>query len=214
VTPSTATATARLTEALAAVPLIAILRGERPDHLAAAGQVVLDAGIRVVEFPLTTPGALGVVHELRERRPDQLVGAGTVVTPADAEAAAAAGAQFLVAPGTRPDTLAVAARHGVPMLPGAFTATEVGTALEHGAALVKLFPATLGPAYLRALREPLPGARLVPTGGVGLDDIADFLRAGAAAVALGSALVGDALATGDLDALATRAARAVAASRR
>jgi 2-dehydro-3-deoxyphosphogluconate aldolase / (4S)-4-hydroxy-2-oxoglutarate aldolase len=214
VTSSTAATTHPLAETLAAVPVIAILRGREAGNLVAAAEVVLDAGIRVVEFPLTTPGALDALRELRDRRPDQLVGAGTVVSPADADAAVDAGAQFLVAPCTRPDTLATAAGHGVPLLPGAFTATEITTALDHGADLVKLFPATLGPAYLRALRDPLPQARLVPTGGVGIDAIGDFLRAGAFAVALGSPLVGDALESGDLDALATRAARVVAASRR
>jgi 2-dehydro-3-deoxyphosphogluconate aldolase/(4S)-4-hydroxy-2-oxoglutarate aldolase len=100
------------------------------------------------------------------------------------------------------------------MVPGAFTATEVTVALDCGAEVVKLFPATLGPPYVRALRDPLPQARLVPTGGVGIDAIADFLDAGAFAVALGSPLAGDALETGDLGALAERAGRAVAAVRR
>jgi 2-dehydro-3-deoxyphosphogluconate aldolase/(4S)-4-hydroxy-2-oxoglutarate aldolase len=100
------------------------------------------------------------------------------------------------------------------MMPGAFTATEVALALEHGAEVIKLFPATLGPGYLRALRDPLPQARLVATGGVGIDAIPEFLRAGAFAVALGSTLAGDALQTGNLDQLAERARRALEATRR
>ena len=211
---STATGIDRLVTTLEAHPVVAILRAGTADHLVPAAEVLADAGIRALEFPLTTPGALDAVRELRGRRPGLLVGAGTVVTPADAEGAVDAGAEFLVAPCTRPDTLAVAAGAGVPMMPGAFTATEVCLALEHGAEVVKLFPATLGPAYLAALRAPLPGARLVPTGGVGIDAIPDFLRAGAFAVALGSPLVGDALETGDLAALAQRARRAVEAGSR
>jgi 2-dehydro-3-deoxyphosphogluconate aldolase/(4S)-4-hydroxy-2-oxoglutarate aldolase len=204
----------RLTDTLAADPVVAILRARHARHLVAAAEVIADAGIRALELPLTTPGALDALRELRRRRPDLLAGAGTVISPADADAAVDAGAQFLVAPCTRPDTLAAAARRGVPMMPGAFTATEVTLALEHGAQLIKLFPATLGPTYLRALRDPLPQARLVPTGGVGIDAIPGFLEAGAFAVALGSPLVGDALETGDLDALQKRARRVVEASRR
>jgi len=211
---ATVTGTDRLVATLEAHPVVAILRAGTADHLVPAAEVLADAGIRALEFPLTTPGALDAVRELRGRRPGLLVGAGTVVTPADAEGAVDAGAEFLVAPCTRPDTLAVAAGAGVPMMPGAFTATEVCLALEHGAEVVKLFPATLGPAYLAALRAPLPAARLVPTGGVGIDAIPDFLRAGAFAVALGSPLVGDALETGDLAALAQRARRAVEAGSR
>jgi 2-dehydro-3-deoxyphosphogluconate aldolase / (4S)-4-hydroxy-2-oxoglutarate aldolase len=137
-----------------------------------------------------------------------------VRTPAQVSQACAAGAQFLVAPCTQPSALAAAADCGVAMVPGAFTATEITTAMAYGAEVIKLFPATLGPRYLRALREPLPAARLVPTGGVDIEAIADFLKAGAFAVALGSSLVGDALHTGDLDALAERARLAVAAGRR
>jgi len=167
-----------------------------------------------VEFPLTTPGALAALGDVRDRRPELLVGAGTVLTPADVAAAAEAGAQFLVAPCTRPDSLAEAAAHGVAMVPGAFTATEIAVALDCGAEVVKLFPATPGPDYVRALREPLPRARLVPTGGVGIDAIAGFLAAGAFAVGIGSPLAGDALRTGDLGPLAERARRVVAAARR
>jgi 2-dehydro-3-deoxyphosphogluconate aldolase/(4S)-4-hydroxy-2-oxoglutarate aldolase len=206
--------TRRLTETLATDPVVAILRAPRADHLVAAAEVLVDAGIRAVEFPLTTPGALDVLRKLSARRPELLVGVGTVITPADAAEAVGAGAQFLVAPCTRPDTLAAAAELDVPMIPGAFTATEIAVALDSGAELIKLFPATLGPSYLRALLDPLPQARLVPTGGVGIDAIADFLRAGAFAVALGSPLLADAWETGDFDALAERAGRAVAASRR
>jgi 2-dehydro-3-deoxyphosphogluconate aldolase / (4S)-4-hydroxy-2-oxoglutarate aldolase len=213
VNSSSAASTGRLMDTLAHVPVVAILRASHAGHLVAAAEVIADAGIRTVEFPLTTPGALTALRELRDRRPELLAGAGTVITPADVAEAHAAGAQFLVAPCTSPRALATAADCGVAMVPGAFTATEVVTALEQGAEVIKLFPATLGPAYLAALRGPLPGARLVPTGGVGLEAIADFLHAGAFAVALGSPLVGDALETGELGTLAERARCAVAASR-
>jgi 2-dehydro-3-deoxyphosphogluconate aldolase/(4S)-4-hydroxy-2-oxoglutarate aldolase len=212
VNSSHAASTRRLVDTLAHDPVIAILRAGHAGHLVAAAEVLADAGIRAVEFPLTTPGALEALRELRGRRPELLAGVGTVITAADVAEAHAAGAQFLVAPCTRPSALAAAADCDVAMVPGAFTATEIVTALEQGAEVIKLFPATLGPAYLAALRGPLPRARLVPTGGVGLDAITGFLQAGAFAVALGSPLVGDALETGEFDALADRARRAVAAS--
>jgi 2-dehydro-3-deoxyphosphogluconate aldolase / (4S)-4-hydroxy-2-oxoglutarate aldolase len=212
VSSPSADSTRRLIDTLAQSPVVAILRAGHAGHLVAAAEVLAEAGIRAVEFPLTTPGALGALRELRDRRPELLAGAGTVITPADVAEAATAGAQFLVAPCTRPSSLAAAADRGVAMMPGAFTATEMVTALEHGAEVIKLFPATLGPAHVAALRGPIPRARMVPTGGVGLEAIAAFLQAGAFAVALGSPLVGDALETGELDDLAERARRAVAAS--
>lgn len=192
--------------------VLAILRARSAAQVVAAAGTLADVGVRAVEVTLTTDGALDALARLRATHPDLLAGAGTVITPEDAVAAVQAGAQFLVAPCVRADTMTAAARLGVPVIPGAFTPTEVVTAVEHGAALVKLFPATLGPSYLRALRGPLPEVGFVPTGGVGLDSIAAFLSAGAVAVGLGSPLTGDALESGDLDGLAARGRQAVAAA--
>jgi 2-dehydro-3-deoxyphosphogluconate aldolase/(4S)-4-hydroxy-2-oxoglutarate aldolase len=209
-TPATLSET--LVGTLRATPVLAILRARSAGQVVAAAGTLADVGIRTVEVTLTTEGALDALTRLRETRPELLAGAGTVITPEDAAAAVQAGAQFLVAPCVRADTMTAAAQLGVPIIPGAFTATEVVTAVEHGAALVKLFPANLGPSYLRALRGPLPQVGFVPTGGVGLDSIGAFLSAGAVAVGLGSPLTGDALETGDLDALADRGRQAVAAA--
>jgi 2-dehydro-3-deoxyphosphogluconate aldolase / (4S)-4-hydroxy-2-oxoglutarate aldolase len=210
------TTTAPLSETLVGTlrttPVLAILRAPSAGQVVAAAGTLADVGIRAVEVTLTTDGALDALTRLRETRPELLAGAGTVITPEDAAAAVQAGAQFLVAPCVRADTMAAAARLGAPIIPGAFTPTEVVTAVQHGAALVKLFPANLGPSYLRALRAPLPDVGFVPTGGVGLDSIGAFLAAGAVAVGLGSPLTGDALETGDLDALAGRGRQAVAAA--
>jgi 2-dehydro-3-deoxyphosphogluconate aldolase / (4S)-4-hydroxy-2-oxoglutarate aldolase len=197
---------------LAPAPVVAILRARTATHFVAGAQALAEAGVRAVEVTLTTDGALDALRELRAARPGLLAGVGTVITPEEAAAAVEAGAQFLVAPCVRADTLAAATRLGVPMLPGAFTPTEVVAAVEHGAALVKLFPATLGPAYLKALRGPLPQVGFVPTGGIGTDAIRPFLDAGAVAVGLGSPLTGDSLETGDLEALTARAREAVAAA--
>jgi 2-dehydro-3-deoxyphosphogluconate aldolase/(4S)-4-hydroxy-2-oxoglutarate aldolase len=209
---TSATLSETLVDNLRTTPVLAILRARSAARVVAAAGALADVGIRAVEVTLTTDGALDALARLRATRPDLLAGAGTVITPEDAATAVQAGAQFLVAPCVQPDTMAAAARLGVPIIPGAFTPTEVVTAVEHGAALVKLFPATLGPAYLRALRGPLPEVGFVPTGGVGLDSIAAFLSAGAVAVGLGSPLTGDALETGNLDALADRGRQAVAAA--
>jgi 2-dehydro-3-deoxyphosphogluconate aldolase/(4S)-4-hydroxy-2-oxoglutarate aldolase len=133
-----------------------------------------------------------------------VIGAGTVLTDDDAKAAVDAGAAFLVSPvsGLGPQP--------VPLYPGAFSPTEVYAAQLSGAPIVKLFPAGgLGPGYLKDLRGPLPGVRIMPTGGIGLDDIAKWLAAGAVAVGLGGPLIGDAATGGSLTALAARARHAV-----
>jgi 2-dehydro-3-deoxyphosphogluconate aldolase / (4S)-4-hydroxy-2-oxoglutarate aldolase len=204
---------ARLRAALAATRVLAIFRASTTAHYVPAAQALAATGVQAVEFTLTTDGALDALRELRAASPDLLAGAGTVITPADAGAAVAAGAQFLVAPCVRTDTLAEAARLGVPMIAGALTPTEIVTAAEHGSELVKLFPSAVGPAYVKAVREPLPHIDLVVTGGVALDAIPGFVQAGAFALGLGSPLTGDSLETGDVDGIAERARRALAAAR-
>jgi 2-dehydro-3-deoxyphosphogluconate aldolase/(4S)-4-hydroxy-2-oxoglutarate aldolase len=204
----------RLRAAVGDTRVMAIFRARTTAHFLPAAQALVANGVRALEFTLTTDGALNALRELRSTEPELLAGAGTVVSPADAEAAIDAGAQFLVAPCVRPDTLQVAVRLGVPMIAGALTPTEVVTAVQHGSELVKLFPSTFGPAYLKAVREPLPDVDFVVTGGVALDSIPEFLDAGAFAVGLGSPLSGDSLATGDISGLAERARAALAAARR
>lgn len=199
--------------AVAAMPVIAILRGANAERFADVADTLWHAGIRAVEFTLTTPGALDAIRSYQNRpgaeseRPS--VGAGTVLEPSDAQAAVDAGAEYLIAPAVVPETIAAAVRLGVPMLPGASTATEIYTAWRSGAAMVKVFPASAGASYIAALRDPLPQIPLVPTGGVSIDAAADFMRVGAAALGIGSPLLGDVLTTGDLGALHGRAARLV-----
>jgi 2-dehydro-3-deoxyphosphogluconate aldolase / (4S)-4-hydroxy-2-oxoglutarate aldolase len=159
-------------ERLRADRFVAILR--RPPDLDAAAEELVAAGIGVLEITLDTPGALDAITRWRERA---TVLAGTVRTQAEADAAAAAGAQALVSP-----TL-VFLEHKVPHVPGAFTPTEVETAWRAGAPLVKLFPAgSLGPGYVRALLAPLPDVQLLVTGGITAENACDFLDAGAIAV--------------------------------
>jgi 2-dehydro-3-deoxyphosphogluconate aldolase/(4S)-4-hydroxy-2-oxoglutarate aldolase len=205
-------------ERLAAVPLVAILRASDAGRFLDVGRVLYEAGVRGIEVTLTSEGALEAFGRLREELPgDALLGVGTVRSVADAELAAAAGAGYLVAPDLRPEVVGWAVERGLPVVPGALTPTEVAAAWAAGATAVKVFPVSAvgGPAYVKAVRAPLPEVPLVPTGGVGIDDIGDYLDAGAAAVGLGSPLLGDAGdPDGDLAALADRARRAVAAATR
>jgi 2-dehydro-3-deoxyphosphogluconate aldolase/(4S)-4-hydroxy-2-oxoglutarate aldolase len=205
-------------ERLAAVPLVAILRASDAGRFLDVGRVLYEAGVRGIEVTLTSEGALEAFGRLREELPgDALLGVGTVRSVADAELAAAAGAGYLVAPDLRPEVVGWAVERGLPVVPGALTPTEVAAAWAAGATAVKVFPVSAvgGPAYVKAVRAPLPEVPLVPTGGVGIDDIGAYLDAGAAAVGLGSPLLGDAGdPDGDLAALADRARRAVAATTR
>jgi 2-dehydro-3-deoxyphosphogluconate aldolase/(4S)-4-hydroxy-2-oxoglutarate aldolase len=176
---------------------------------------LVESGVRSLEITLNTPDALAALRRAAGRLgPHAILGAGTVRSTAQAREAVAAGARFLVSPHTDPEIGQVALEERVAWLPGAFTPTEVVAAWAAGATAVKLFPARLGgPRYLRELREPLDDIRIVPTGGVGVESVADWFAAGAAAVGAGGPLIGDALDTGDLAGLRSRAAAMLAAVR-
>ncbi|MDA8287409.1 MAG: bifunctional 4-hydroxy-2-oxoglutarate aldolase/2-dehydro-3-deoxy-phosphogluconate aldolase [Actinomycetota bacterium] len=193
--------------------VVAVLRAPRAATLAPIADVLVGAGVRAVEFALTSAGAVEAIAAYRQSAPPQAcIGAGTVLSVADAEAVIDAGARYLVTPAMLPEVIAVGVRRWVPVLAGALTPTEILAAHRAGASAVKVFPAASagGPGYLRSLREPLPDIALVPTGGVGIEDAADYLRAGALAVGLGGQLLGDAVRGGDLVALAERARGLVA----
>ena len=190
-------------ERLQAEQLVAIVLAPEADDAVRVWRTLLDAGIRLIEVTLTTRDAFTAIDTLRNFAPDDaLVGAGTVLTTIQSRNAVAAGAQFLVTPGL---TEAVIGAE-VPVLAGAYTATEAYIAMAAGATAVKLFPASAGgPAYLKALRDPFPTMPLVPVGGVTLDLVPAYLIAGAVAVGLGGPLTGDAVRGGSLEALADRA---------
>ena len=201
---------------LKAVPVVAILRAGDAGRFLEVGRVLYEGGVRAVEVTLTSRGALEAFGRLREELPgNALLGVGTVRSVGDAERAVGAGASYLVAPDFRAEVVAWAAGRDVPVVPGVLTPTEVGAAWAAGATAVKVFPVSAvgGPAYVKAIRAPLPEVPLVPTGGVGIDDLGAYLAAGAVAVGVGSPLLGDAGDPGgDLEALAARAHRAVAAA--
>ena len=203
-------------ERVAAVPVVAILRAGDAGPFLEGGRVLYEEGVRAIEVTLTSEGALEAFARLREELPsDALLGVGTVRSAGDAERAVGAGATYLIAPDFRPEVVGWAVERGLPVVPGALTPTEIAAAWGAGATAVKVFPVSAvgGPAYLKAVRAPLPEVPLVPTGGVGLDDIGAYLAAGAAAVGIGAPLLGDAgNPDGDLRALGERARRAVAAA--
>ncbi|HEY0450175.1 bifunctional 4-hydroxy-2-oxoglutarate aldolase/2-dehydro-3-deoxy-phosphogluconate aldolase [Actinophytocola sp.] len=162
-----------------------------PADLAAT---LVDAGLPIVEFALTTPGAPGLI-EAASTVEGLILGAGTVLTAQDARDAIAAGARFLLTPGLRPEVAEEARRQGVPVVLGAMTPTEVANAMDLGATAVKVFPAArLGPAYFADLHGPYPHTHLVATGGITTANAAEFLAGGALAVTAGSGVVGPALA--------------------
>ncbi len=192
---------------LAGERLLAIIRGKDPAAAVQAALVLAESGIRLLEVSLVTTEAFRVISEVVRGAPEGcVVGAGTVLSGDDVVRAQEAGARFMVTPAVT-ESVAESASRGIPVLAGALTPTEVVTAMRAGATAVKLFPAGLGgPAYLRALRDPLPGIPFVPVGGVDAALAADYLSSGAVAVGVGSPLVGDAAQGGDLDALRRRAA--------
>jgi len=201
-------------EGLAPRQPVTIVRLENLDEAVALSTALADAGVRAVEFTLTNHRALAAVEQVRESLGDSmLVGAGTVLDAESARAAILAGAQFLVTPVLRLDVIECGRRYGVPVMCGAFTPTEIQAAWEHGAEFVKVFPArSLGPAYIRDVLAPLPGMRLVPTGGVGLDNCAAYLDAGAYTVAAGSSILDEgAISRGDWAGVANLARRFVEA---
>jgi 2-dehydro-3-deoxyphosphogluconate aldolase / (4S)-4-hydroxy-2-oxoglutarate aldolase len=198
-------------ETLAQDRLVAIVRGDDAAHALAAAEALVDAGFRAIEVALTTPDALDVIRRLRGSSPDAVeVGGGTVLSARSVAEVAEAGGSFIVTPAIT-DSIAEAARLGIPSLAGAYTPSEMLRAVELGASAVKLFPAEVGgPAYLSAVRAPLPWIPLIPVGGVTAELAPDYLARGAFALGLGSPLVGDAVKGGDLAALRERAERFLA----
>jgi 2-dehydro-3-deoxyphosphogluconate aldolase/(4S)-4-hydroxy-2-oxoglutarate aldolase len=170
--------------------IVAILRGCEPERVPAIAEALAEGGVRMLEITLNSPGALDLVRWIASTMGDRLlVGAGTVLTPAEAEMAIDAGARFILSPSLDIGTIRVTKECGAVSIPGAFTATEILTAWQSGADIVKVFPASVGAAYFRDMRGPLPEIRLMPTGGVTLLNIRDFRAAGAVAFGIGSALV-------------------------
>lgn len=169
--------------------VVVIVRTRDAESAVAAARAVLEAGLRSVELPLTNPGALDAIAELTAAHPDATIGAGTVLDETSAVLAIRAGARFLVSPSVDSAVIRTAHRYGAAAFPGAGAVTEIVRALEEGADAVKVFPASaLGPSWVSDVRAALPQAPLVPTGGIGPEDVPGWLSAGAVACGIGSAL--------------------------
>lgn len=187
--------------ALAGQRLLPVLRTDDPDAAVTSAQAAIEAGLLLVELTATTPDWARALAQLRQRHPEALIGLGTVTSASLARAAVAAGASFLVSPWPVPEVRTVTDEAGLPFLEGAFTPAEVASAGARGP--VKLFPAHVGgPAYVRSLRQVLPGAVLVPTGGIRLSEVETWLESGATAVGVGRDLFSGDLARHVADVLA------------
>lgn len=171
--------------------IVAVVRSQDSQQLVDVVRALAEGGVTVAEITMTVPGALDVVRAVRQALGDQvLLGAGTILDPETARAALLAGAEYIVSPTINLDVIQLCRRYDKLVMPGAFTPTEILTAWEAGADIVKVFPAdVVGPAFFKAVRGPLPQVRLMPTGGVDLNTAAAFLKAGACCLGVGGQLV-------------------------
>ena len=171
--------------------LVVIVRANSADEAVRIVDACAEGGAKAIEVTFTVPGAAAVIEKLAQRSDARqiAIGAGTVLDPETARIALLAGAQFIVSPALNGETARLCNRYQIPYLPGAGTIGEIIEAMECGADIVKLFPGELfGPSAIKAIRGPLPQANLLPTGGVSLQNVAEWIHAGAVAVAVGGAL--------------------------
>lgn len=193
--------------------MVAVIRLREAGTLRAAVDAIGEGGVRALEVTMTVPGAIDLIGQLAPTLPRGFIlGAGTILDAETARRAILAGAQFVVGPVFRPEVVAVCHQHDVAAIPGCFTPTEIFSAWEAGADVVKVFPATaLGPGFIKDVLGPLPQVKLMPTGGVSLDNAGDWIAAGAVAVGVGAALLdAAAIAAGNYAAIAANAKRIVA----
>ncbi|MBC8078799.1 MAG: bifunctional 2-keto-4-hydroxyglutarate aldolase/2-keto-3-deoxy-6-phosphogluconate aldolase [Gorillibacterium sp.] len=193
----------RLLQQIADHGVVAVLRGDSPEEVIAIAKEAIAGGIKIIEVTMTVPGALEAISTLAREysssvSPDDerfaVIGSGTVLDPETARATILAGAEFVVAPCLNPETVKLCNRYRVPIMPGTMTVLEIQTALELGVDVVKLFPGNLySPAVIPSIKGPLPQANIMPTGGVSLDNLAEWVKAGAFAVGIGSDLTKEAI---------------------
>jgi 2-dehydro-3-deoxyphosphogluconate aldolase/(4S)-4-hydroxy-2-oxoglutarate aldolase len=182
---------AEVLKSLRKIGLVPVLRAESAAQALALADAIAAGGVNVLEVTMTVPGAIQVMRKLAEARPDILIGAGTVLDAETARMCILEGAKFVVSPALNLKTIELCHRYSVPVLPGALTPTEIVTAWEAGADVIKIFPASAlgGAKYLKSVKAPLPQVEMIPTGGVSLASAAEFLEAGAFALGVGADLV-------------------------
>jgi 2-dehydro-3-deoxyphosphogluconate aldolase/(4S)-4-hydroxy-2-oxoglutarate aldolase len=178
-------------ERMLSVGIVAVVRANTPEGMIEIARALKKGGVDVVEITMTTPGALEIIKDVSTKLGREiLTGVGSVTDPETAEKAIGAGAQFVVGPVLNYDVIKICQKLDKVCVPGTFTPTEILSAWNAGADLVKVFPTSLGgPGYVRAVLAPLPGLKLVPTGGVRVENAGEFIKAGAAALAVGGNLV-------------------------
>lgn len=200
--------------------VVAVLRGDSPEEVVEMAEQAIAGGIKIIEVTMTVPFALRAIETLTKRYSSTtqdlsnyaVIGVGTVLDPETARMAILSGAEFVVGPCLNPATVVLCNRYRVPVLPGVMTIHEIQTALELGVDIVKLFPGNLSsPAMIKAIKGPLPQANVMPTGGVSLSNLAEWIKAGAVAVGIGSDLTAEAVKTGDFSLVAKKSAQYVEA---
>ncbi len=210
------TANERVTQQIVAgierAGIVAVIRMKEPDKLRAVVDAIAEGGVRALEITMTVPGAVDLIRQIAPTLPSGFIfGAGTVLDADTVARVVDAGAQFVVSPVFRRSVVETCRAHAVAALPGCFTPTEILDAWDAGADIVKIFPATaLGASYVKDVRAPLPQVKLMPTGGVTVENAGDWIRAGAVAVGVGTSLLDtNAIAAGNFRVLRANAERMV-----
>lgn len=212
----------KLVQQIVDAGVVAVLRGNSPEEVVKMAEQAIAGGIKIIEVTMTVPYALQAIETLAKRYSSAdpaadnyaVIGSGTVLDPETARATILAGAEFVVGPCLNADTVKLCNRYRVPVMPGVMTIQEIQTALELGADVVKLFPGNLySPSMIKAIKGPLPQANIMPTGGVSLDNLGEWIKAGAVAVGIGSDLTNEAVKTGDYSLVAKKAAQYIEAYR-
>ena len=206
----------KLIQQISSEGVVAVLRGDTPEEVVEMADQAIAGGIKVIEVTMTVPFALRAIEELAKRYSSTaqdaakyaIIGVGTALDPETARAAILSGAEFVVGPSLNPKTVELCNRYRVPVMPGCMTIQEIQTALELGVDIVKLFPGNLySPAMIKAIKGPLPQANIMPTGGVSLSNLGEWIQAGAVAVGIGSDLTSEAVKTGNYSLVAKKAAQ-------
>jgi len=211
----------KVLQQLADAGVVAVLRADSPEEVAEMARRAIKGGIKAIEITMTVPFALRAIEQLSKEYSSivdpssdnyAIIGVGTVLDPETARAAIMAGSEYVVSPAFNPDTIKLCNRYAIPVLPGTMTVHEIQSALELGVDIVKLFPGNLySPSVIPSIKGPLPQANIMPTGGVSLDNLKDWIKAGAVAVGIGSDLTKDAVKTGDFSLIESKAAAYIAA---
>lgn len=201
--------------------VVAVLRGDSPEEVVEMAKQSIAGGIKIIEVTLTVPFALRAIEKLATEYSSSapadsdkyaVIGAGTVLDPETARAAILSGSEFIVGPSLNPETVKLCNRYRVPIMPGVMTAKEIQEALDLGVDVVKLFPGNLySPSMIKAFKGPLPQANVMPTGGVNLENLKDWIKAGAFAVGIGSDLTTDAIREKDYSLVAKKSAQYIEA---